>query len=340
VSLSYKHLAQLLVHSVIPNYRHPAHPSNISKSLASLLPRTGPMSTLHKVVPIEEPFGPLELGSRTHVMSILNVTPDSFSDGGDHFHLGRAVESAIQHVQDGATIIDVGGMSTRPGAADISEEEEANRVVPVIRALREAGISVPISIDTFRASVAEAACAAGASIVNDISAGALDPKMLETCASLGVPVVLMHMRGDPSTMTSLTSYAEDDDDVLPGVRRELADRVRSALLAGVRRWNIILDPGVGFAKDLQGNLQLIRDLPRLTEPGSELEGYPVLVGASRKRFLGTLTGREEPKQREFATAAASVAAIAGGADIVRVHDVRGLSDASKVADAVYRQPTR
>jgi dihydroneopterin aldolase/2-amino-4-hydroxy-6-hydroxymethyldihydropteridine diphosphokinase/dihydropteroate synthase len=273
-------------------------------------------------------------------MSILNITPDSFSDGGDHFDLATAVESALRHVEDGATIVDLGGMSTRPGAAHVGEQEETDRVVPVIRALREAGLSVPISIDTFRASVAEAACSVGANIVNDISAGVMDPRMLDVCAALDVPVILMHTRGDPNTMTKLTSYAEDGGDVLAGVRRELTDRVRLARQAGIKRWHIILDPGIGFAKDLEGNLQLLRDLPRLTEPGSELEGYPVLVGASRKRFLGTLTGREEPKDRAFATASASVAAIAGGADIVRVHDVRGLSDAAKVADAVYRhRPT-
>jgi dihydroneopterin aldolase / 2-amino-4-hydroxy-6-hydroxymethyldihydropteridine diphosphokinase / dihydropteroate synthase len=267
-------------------------------------------------------------------MSILNITPDSFSDGGDHFDPAIAVESAVRQVKEGATIVDVGGMSTRPGADQIGEREEMNRVIPVIRAIRQAELSVPISIDTFRASVAEAACSAGASIVNDISAGEMDPRMLDACATLDVPVILMHTRGDSTTMAKLTSYPEDD--VVAGVRRELAHRVRLARKAGIKRWNIILDPGIGFAKDLGGNLQLIRDLPRLTESGSELERYPILVGASRKRFLGTLTGREEPKDRAFATAAASVAAIAGGADIIRVHDVGGLSDAAKVADAVYR----
>lgn len=273
-------------------------------------------------------------------MSILNTTPDSFSDGGDHFSLEASLTSALEHVKLGAHILDIGGMSTRPGAADVSPEEEAARVVPLVKALREKGVKVPISIDTFRPEVARAAISAGADIINDVLGGA-EEGMLAVMADLDVPVVLMHSRGTPSTMSRLTEY--EGGDVVAGVRSELAQRVQDALDAGVKRWNIILDPGIGFAKTGEDNLVLLRSLPAslghdvpATEDGAWLKEFPSLVGLSRKRFIGTLTGKEVAKDRVLGTAAAVTVSVAGGADIVRVHDVEAMVDVVKVADGIYR----
>lgn len=273
-------------------------------------------------------------------MSILNTTPDSFSDGGDHLSLDSSLASAREHLRLGAQILDVGGMSTRPGAADVTPEEEAARVVPLIRALRAEGVEAPISVDTFRPEVARAAVEAGADIINDVLGGT-EEGMLEVIADLDVPVVLMHSRGTPKTMSSLTEY--EGGYVVAGVRRELAARVQRALGAGVKRWNIILDPGVGFAKTGEDNLVLLRHLAASLghglpagEEGAWLSEFPSLVGLSRKRFIGTLTGREVAKERVLGTAAGVTASVAGGADIVRVHDVEAMLDVVKVADGIYR----
>lgn len=287
----------------------------------------------------------LDLSTRTHIMGIVNCTPDSFSDGGDAFDTDAAVRAVLKHVEDGADIVDLGGMSTRPGAEDVSPEEEIRRTVPVIEKLRkEQGVSCHISIDTFRADVARAAVEAGATMVNDVTGGRGDPLMLETVADLGVPYVLMHMRGTPKTMSKLVDY---DGDVIGGVRKELSERVGEALQAGIRRWNIILDPGIGFAKNIKGNLTLLRDLRKLLRPdplfatstpgSTALEGFPLLVGASRKRFLGELAEVPDPKERDWATAATTVAAVEGGAHIVRVHNTAATRDVVKVADAMYRR---
>jgi dihydropteroate synthase len=231
-------------------------------------------------------------------------------------------------VEEGASILDIGGMSTRPNAEDIGEEEELKRVIPVIRELRKQSFPLPISIDTYRSEVARQAIEAGADLINDVSAGDLDPKMLAVAAELGVPICLMHMRGTPQTMGQLTDY--EDGDVVAGVRRELLEKVQRALTAGISRWNIILDPGLGFAKTADQNVELLRDLGRLCEEGSGLEGFPLLVGASRKGFIGKLQNQPDPQKRAMGTAAACYAAMAAGAQILRVHDVKEIADMVRV----------
>ncbi|OQE91991.1 hypothetical protein PENNAL_c0008G06797 [Penicillium nalgiovense] len=273
----------------------------------------------------------------THVMAILNLTPDSFSDGGKHSpaDLGYITETVRNFAASGATIIDIGGESTRPGSTPVGAAEEIARVVPAIQHIRTSipeAANIAISIDTYRANVAEAACAAGADIVNDISAGLLDPEMLPTVARIGKSVILMHMRGTPQTMTTLHEYPTG---VIPEVAAELGARIAAAEDAGIRRWRIILDPGLGFAKIQPHDLEILRELPRLRAmPG--LEYFPWLMGPSRKRFIGHLTGVKTPRDRVWGTAATVSASVAGGADIVRVHDVHEMSQVTKVADAIYR----
>ena len=275
-------------------------------------------------------------------MSILNLTPDSFSDGGVHSSTDlKALESTIQsHIDGGATIIDVGGQSTRPRAEDVGEEEETARVVPVIRVVRkmveaqELQHRIAISIDTYRASVARAAVAAGADIINDVSAGALDPAMLETVAELGCTVILMHMRGNPSTMTNKehTSYPNG---LIRTISIELDERVRAAEAAGVFRWRMVLDPGIGFAKTGEQNLEILRSFSQLRDQ-KQLRGLPWVLGASRKGFIGKLLGGVAPRERAWGTAATVTAAVQGGADVVRVHDVAEMAQVVKVADAIWR----
>ncbi len=270
-------------------------------------------------------------------MSILNVTPDSFSDGGAHdAHDGNALRHTVEHhIRVGATLIDIGGQSSRPGAPDISAEEEIARVLPAIAAVKAAEGSerVAISIDTYRAAVAEAAIQAGAHIINDISAGKLDPDMLPTIARLGCTYIMMHMRGTPATMQNAENcnYPEG---LLTTVKNELWASVVSAMEAGIRRWRIILDPGIGFSKTPEQNLELLRGLPvlRLGFPG-----VPWLIGSSRKSFIGKITGVEDPAKRQGGTAATVTAAIQQGADIVRVHDVEEMAAVVKMADAMYRR---
>lgn len=324
--------------SLAPSLLHPTLHATPLTLLATLLHSTP--SSLNRVLPLS-PSLTHPLGSHTLLMSILNTTPDSFSDGGDSFSLPSALLTAHSHLLLGADILDIGGMSTRPGAADVSIEQETHRVVPLIRALRAAGVEAPISIDTFRPEVARAAIEAGATIVNDVLGGK-EEGMRELMAELDVPVVLMHSRGTPRTMAGLTDYP--DGDVVRGVRDELGETVRKALEAGVRRWNIILDPGIGFAKTGKDNVVLLRHLHealgRFPEGQGEEEGFlgqfPSLVGLSRKNFLGTLTGRGEAKERVWATAAGVTASVAGGTEVVRVHDVEMARDVIKVADAIYR----
>jgi 2-amino-4-hydroxy-6-hydroxymethyldihydropteridine diphosphokinase/dihydropteroate synthase len=266
-------------------------------------------------------------------MSILNMTPDSFSDGG--LHTSENLESTIRHmIATGTTIIDVGGQSTRPGAVEVSAAEEISRVIPAIETIRRLpeAKDITVSIDTYRASVAEAAVSAGADIINDVFAGQLDPAMLPTMARLGTSVILMHARGTPATMKQLADYP---DGLISTVAAELDARVRAAEAAGIRRWRIILDPGIGFAKNAKQNLQLLRKLKDLREsPG--LHGLPWLVGASRKAFIGQISGVMNPQDRVWGTAATVVAAVQGGADIVRVHDSEEMMQVVKVADAIYR----
>ncbi|WP_448562254.1 dihydropteroate synthase [Trichothermofontia sp.] len=271
-------------------------------------------------------------GQRTYLMAVLNVTPDSFSDGGQFNSVETAVAQAHRLAEAGADILDVGGQSTRPGAVMVPAAVELARVVPVIRALRSGyggypPLDIPISVDTTRARVARAAIAAGADVVNDISAGTFDPGMLVTVAELGVPIVLMHMRGTPQTMQQLTDYA----DLMGEIQSFLEGRIRAAQGVGIRPEAIIVDPGIGFAKTVGQNLQILRQLPCLRSLG-----YPLLVGPSRKSFIGHVLNQPDPKKRVWGTAAACCAAIAGGADIVRVHDCEEMRAVCRVADALWR----
>ncbi len=266
-------------------------------------------------------------GERTHLMGILNVTPDSFSDGGLFDELAAAVAQAKLMAEAGAHLVDVGGQSTRPQAADLSLPAELDRVLPVIEAVRRELPNLPISIDTTKAAVARAAVAAGADLVNDISGATFDPAMLPTVAELGVPIALMHIRGTPQTMQSLTDYA----DLMGEICEFLSARAEAAMQAGIAPQQIWLDPGIGFAKTWSQNLEILRELPRFKSLG-----YPLLVGSSRKSFIGHLLNQPDPKQRVWGTAATCCAAIAGGADILRVHDVPQMRDVCRVADAVWR----
>lgn len=276
----------------------------------------------------------------TSVMSILNVTPDSFSDGGDNpaADLDALKELARSHIRKGATILDVGGQSSRPNAPDISAGEEISRILPAIRAITSLpeAAGVAISVDTYRAAVAEAAVDAGAHIINDISAGRLDKDMLRTIARLGCTYIMMHMRGNPSTMMSEEncSYPEG---LIETMRKEMEDRVDAAQAAGIRRWRIILDPGFGFSKTTEQNLELLKRMSDLSLRGrSKLSRMPWLVGTSRKSFIGMITEVEEPKDRTWGTAATVTEAVRKRADIVRVHDVAEMAKVVKMADAMFR----
>ncbi|CDR99276.1 related to multifunctional folic acid synthesis protein [Sporisorium scitamineum] len=383
---------------ILPDFEHPTYSRTMSQLLTMLQksPDYEP-SGIRKVLPVPSPSTQSNSpshdtktwtwGSKTFIMGIINATPDSFSDGGDNLVAVDAVTSAKAMAAQGADVIDVGGMSTAPNAAEVDADEETRRVVSVIKAIRDAGISTPISVDTFRASVAEAALIAGADMINDVSGGEREPAILEVAKKWKCPYILMHMRGDSKTMNGLVTY--EGGDVVAGVRAELEVRLDRALRAGVRRWNIVLDPGIGFAKDSAGNLSLLRDLSRLTlaesvaksskgrgvaysgaatpaldrsaldsissglsaaakgnsdsiqdsitRPCCSLVSFPTLVGVSRKKLLGNITGKQDPKERVYATAAACTAAIAAGADILRVHDVEQIRDVAVTSDAIYRQ---
>lgn len=271
-----------------------------------------------------------EWGQRTYLMGILNVTPDSFSDGGDFNTTSAAVAQAQAMVERGADIIDIGGQSTRPGAKEITLTEELDRVLSVLHSLRPE-ISVPISVDTTRASVAKAAVEAGADMVNDISGGTFDSFMLPVVAKLNVPIVLMHIRGKPQTMQLHTDY----QDLMGEIYRFLSQQVTAATAAGIDQEKIIIDPGIGFAKNYEQNLEIFRRLPFLRSLNC-----PILVGASRKSFIGRILNQPDPKARVWGTAAACSAAIFNGADILRIHDVQQMRDVSLVADALFRQPAQ
>ncbi|MCP2347669.1 dihydropteroate synthase [Nonomuraea roseoviolacea subsp. carminata] len=267
---------------------------------------------------------------RCLVMGVVNVTPDSFSDGGLWFGEEAAVRHGLELVDEGADIVDVGGESTRPGAARVSLEEELARVVPVIRELSARGVAV--SVDTMRAEVARAAVEAGARLVNDVSGGLADPEMPRVVADTGVPYVVMHWRGHSADMDDRAVYA----DVVTEVREELAKRVDLVLAEGVSEEQIVLDPGLGFAKNADHNWALLAGLPRLADLG-----YPLLVGASRKRFLGRLLAGDDGAPRPFsrsddATVAVTALAARAGAWCVRVHKVAPNADAVRVAAAWER----
>jgi dihydropteroate synthase len=260
------------------------------------------------------------------LIGVLNVTPDSFSDGGDFFDTERAAARAASMLDEGAQIIDVGGESTRPGSDPVRPEEEVRRVVPVVREILAQRPDTIVSVDTYRAETAKAALEAGARIVNDVTALRGDPRMAGVIADARCPVVLMHMLGEPKTMQRDPRY----DDVVREVRDFLAERAEHAVAAGVEpEKSIILDPGIGFGKTLEHNLALLHHLDALVELG-----FPVLTGASRKSFIGKITGVEEARERVFGTVATTVLAYERGATFFRVHDVRANREALAVARAV------
>jgi dihydropteroate synthase len=267
----------------------------------------------------------LPLGERTLVMGIVNVTPDSFSDGGIFAGPDDAVKHALQLFADGADILDVGGESTRPGSDPVPADEEIARVVPVIERLHREAPEAAISIDTRKPEVARAAVGAGASIVNDVAAGTA-PGMLELVRDAGVGLTLMHMLGDPKTMQADPQY----DDVVADVRTFLADRVDAATAAGIPRDRLCVDPGIGFGKNLGHNLALLRAVGSFRELGA------LLVGVSRKRFIGEVTGERDPADRVDGTAGAVAWCAAQRVDVVRVHDVRRMARVVRVVDAIVR----
>jgi dihydropteroate synthase len=267
---------------------------------------------------------PLELGARTLVMGILNVTPDSFADGGAHFDFDRAVAAGVQMAAAGADILDIGGESTRPGAEPVTADVELSRVLPVLRELRSR-IKIPISIDTYKAVVAREAVAAGATMINDISGLQHDPELGSVAAETGAALVLMHMRGRSKDMYAQATY----DDAPEEVASELSAAVGRATAAGVSAESIVLDPGIGFAKRAEHSYALLAHL----EEVASLQ-RPILCGPSRKSFLTKAIGERAPIEREWATAAAITACVLGGAHIVRVHGVRAMLDVVRVADMI------
>jgi 2-amino-4-hydroxy-6-hydroxymethyldihydropteridine diphosphokinase/dihydropteroate synthase len=344
-----------------------------SQTMSPQVPLCPSLTTLAPLLPNRE----------THVMSILNLTPDSFSDGGRHSKDLDSLRATISsHLVAGATIIDIGGQSSRPGAKSITSAEELSRILPAIKLIKDIeteqasittlsqatdadiqsfesyvaheripeelsntlskggknsnanSCNAAISIDTYRADVAKVAIEAGADIINDISAGTLDPEMLPTVAKLGCTYILMHMRGTPETMTQ-PEFTKYNGDLIKVIGNELVSRVEAAELAGIRRWRMILDPGIGFAKTKDQNLEILRRFNELRE-FEGLHGIPWLVGVSRKKFIGTITGVQEARQRTWGTAAAVTAAVQSGADIVRVHDVEEMGKVVKMADAIWR----
>lgn len=270
------------------------------------------------------PSGALTLGERTLIMGVLNVTPDSFSDGGDFFDCDAAVARALEMERDGADIIDIGAESTRPGAKPLAAREELQRLLPVIEKLR-GKLAIPIAVDTRKAEVAEAAVSAGAQIVNDISALRFDKRMGEIVSQHKLAVILMHMRGDPQTMQKRPFARDVMRDVATGWREAL----RRARHAGIARSQILLDPGIGFGKSYHQNFQILsrlRELARL--------GYPIVIGSSRKAFIGDALGNTPAKDRAWGTAATVAASVLRGTHIVRVHDVKQMAQVARIADRI------
>ncbi len=268
----------------------------------------------------------LDLGSRTYVMGILNVTPDSFSDGGRYADAERALAHGREMAAAGADIIDVGGESTRPGSQPLSEEEELRRIIPVIERL-SAELAVPISVDTYKATVAEKALRAGASIVNDISGLRFSPEMARVAADYGAAVIVMHIKGTPRDMQQNPVY----DDVIAEITAYLEEGIGIALRAGVDRERVLIDPGIGFGKTLEHNLVILERLDEFRGLGR-----PIVLGTSRKKFIGTVLDVPSPEERVFGTAATVALGIERGASIVRVHDVRQMVQVVRMTDAVLK----
>jgi len=268
----------------------------------------------------------LDFDRKTQIMGILNVTPDSFSEGGTYFDLDAAIEHGLAMVEDGADIIDIGGESTRPGSDPLPTEEELRRVIPVIEALVPK-VHIPLSIDTYKADVARRAFDAGASMVNDISGLRFDPDMPKVVASCDASVVIMHIKGTPQNMQQNPRY----DALIPEIMDYLRCSIRLAVKFGVRDDRIIIDPGLGFGKTFDHNLEILRRLDEFT-----LLEKPVLIGPSRKAFIGKILGNARPADRLEGTAAAVAVSIMNGANMVRVHDVKEMVKVAKIADAVKR----
>ncbi|KAL9125277.1 MAG: hypothetical protein Q9217_005490 [Psora testacea] len=328
-------LCDLVPHATLPD----ASPILSFRRQLERLPNADP--PLSPLTPLSSSLAALSSQSptrQTHLMAVLNLTPDSFSDGG--LHSPTDPSSLLPNLRKQVdqkrplTILDIGGQSTRPHAPQVPQEEEIARILPTIRAIRSDRFfrKLAISVDTYRTSVANSAIEAGADIVNDVSAGQMDPEMLPTIARLGCTCVLMHMRGTPDTMMKLTDYPSG---IIEGVGSELLGRVGEAQKAGIRRWRIILDPGIGFAKTQAQNLELLRRFDELRN-FEGLQGFPWVVGVSRKSFIGKITGVEEASERKWGTAACVVAAVKGGADIVRVHDAQEMGQVVAMADALWR----
>jgi len=267
----------------------------------------------------------IKFGSRTYIMGILNVTPDSFSGDGIYQDAGKAVETAERLVEDGADIIDIGGESTKPGSEPVTIEEEIKRTIPVIKKLSKR-IDVPISIDTSKSEVARFALENGASIVNDITGLGSDRKMISVVKEFNAKVVVMHIKGTPQTMQANPEYGN----LIQEIKDKLRTIIEKAVIGGIKKENIIIDPGIGFGKTLEHNLEILNRLFEFKELG-----LPILVGPSRKSFIGKLTGAE-PDKRIFGTIASVAIAIKNGADIVRVHDVKEIKQAVAVSDAITR----
>jgi dihydropteroate synthase len=277
---------------------------------------------------LELPACTLTLGPRTLLMGVLNVTPDSFSDGGKFLDPQSAIEYALEMERAGAELLDIGGESTRPGSTGTPAETELARILPVLEGLRGV-LKIPIAVDTRKFQVAEAAIGAGAQIINDISGLRFDPRIAEVAHRRDVPLIFMHMRGEPATMQKGPFARDVMKDVVQGLRAS----IRKARAAGVRKSQIVIDPGIGFGKSLEQNYELLRKLPELAKLG-----YPLLVGTSRKGFLGATLARNgkpaPPGERLWATAATVTASILGGAHIVRIHDVAEMAQVARVADCL------
>ena len=266
----------------------------------------------------------LDLSGKTHIMGILNVTPDSFTDGGIFFRKDSAIEHGLRMVEDGADIIDIGGESTRPGSDSVGYQEELSRTMPVIEELARR-VNVPLSIDTYKADVAKRALDAGASMVNDISGLRFDPEMAGVVAEYKVPVVVMHIKGTPKNMQVNPEY----EALIPEILDYLRESIKLAVDAGIKEDMIIIDPGIGFGKTFEHNLQILNDLHEFT-----LLEKPLLIGPSRKAFLGKILGNAPTSERLEGTAAAVAISIMNGAHIVRVHDVKEMVKVARVTDAV------
>jgi len=268
----------------------------------------------------------LDLSRKTHVMGILNITPDSFTDGGIFFRKDSAVEHGLRMVEDGADLIDIGGESTRPGSDPVEFEEEIRRTIPVIEELSKR-VNVPISIDTYKADVAKRALDAGASMVNDISGLRFDPEMAGVAADYKAPLVIMHIKGSPKNMQVNPEY----EALIPEIIAYLRISIKLAVDAGVKEDMIIIDPGIGFGKTFEHNLEILKNLREFT-----LLEKPLLIGPSRKAFIGKILGNSPTSERLEGTAAAVAISIMNGANIIRVHDVKEMVKVSKVADAIKR----